>query len=103
MRTVLAFIGYILLFGAAANGAMALAAVYFAATGAADWGASVETLMRDHTPFLMWTKPVADAILPTHVADFFFATPALVLFPVRAIVAFLLGSWALKSSRPRTA
>lgn len=105
MRIILAFIGSILLFGAAANAAMALLSLYVVgADGFSDWGMTVEAVIRDHARLVEWTLPAAEAILPGEVARVFFAAPALVLFPIRAIVAYLLGAWALRSARaPRRA
>lgn len=99
MRVVLLVIGWVLTFGAVANGAMALATLYFiGAGGFADWSMSVESLLTQHAPFLLWAKAVATSILPARLADFFFAAPALVVFPLRALVAGLLGRWALRAA-----
>lgn len=103
MRMLLTVIGSILLFGAAANVAMALVALYFIGAGgfADPPGMTVETVIRDHARYLEWTLPAAEAILPAKLAHFFFAAPALILFPARATIAFLLGAWALSAARRR--
>jgi hypothetical protein len=100
MRTVLRVIGWVLIFGALANGAMALFTLAVVAQGGfSDFGVSVETMIRERAPFLQWTKGAAGAILPPHVADFFFLAPALVVFPLRAIIAGVLGAFALRAAR----
>jgi len=102
MRAILKFIGWILVAGAAANASMALLALYVAGqNGFADLGMSAEALISGHAPFLAWTRNAASSILPTNVAGFFFAAPALVMFPLRAAVAGLLGGWALKAAHKR--
>jgi hypothetical protein len=102
MKKVLLVIGYLLTFGAAINAILALIALYVVGmNGFAEPGLSVETFMHDHTPFLGWAKSAAEAILPQNVASFFFAAPALVVFPLRAIIAGLLGALALKAARRR--
>jgi hypothetical protein len=101
---VLFVIGWVLTFGAAVNALLALIALYVVGmNGFAEPGLSVETFMRDHTPFLSWAKSAAEAILPANVASFVFAAPALVVFPLRAIIAGLLGRWALRAARSRAA
>ncbi|MCA8888424.1 MAG: hypothetical protein KDA46_06340 [Parvularculaceae bacterium] len=102
MRVIFLIIGWVLTIGALVNVAMAAAALYFiGAGGFSDWGMTVETMMREHTTFLAWTRDVADMILPANIVQFFFDSPALVLFPARAIIAGVLGSWALKAGRRR--
>ena len=104
MRAVLRVIGWVLIIGALANGAMALLMLFVVGEGGfSDFGVSVETIIREHAPFLVWTRGAASAILPAHVADFFFAAPALVVFPLRAIVAGALGALALKAARRKAA
>lgn len=104
MRAILFVIGWVLTIGAAANAVLALVALAFIAMGGFnDFNMSVDALFREHVPFLMWTKSAAFSILPQHVAEFFFSAPALVVFPLRAIVAGFLGLWALKAARPRSA
>ena len=71
------------------------------AGGFADWGMSVDTLLTEHATFMAWAKSAADAILPDGLAHFFLGAPALIIFPVRAVIAGLLGSWALKAARRR--
>jgi hypothetical protein len=94
----------VLIIGALANGAMALFTLAVVAQGGfSDFGVSVEAIMRENAPFLIWTRDAASAILPPHVADFFFAAPALVVFPLRAIVAGALGAFAFKAARRKAA
>lgn len=103
MRILLSVIGWVLMIGAAANAVLALVALAFIAMGGFNnFGISVEALMREHIPFLMWTRSAAFSILPPNVAEFFFAAPALVVFPLRAVVAGVLGAWALKAGRPQS-
>jgi len=100
MRTLLLVIGWVLTVGAAANGAMALVTLYFVGAGGfADWAMSVDTLLTEHASFMLWAKAAAFSILPADLASFFFGAPALIVFPLRAIVAGLLGMWALKAAR----
>lgn len=100
MRAVLRFIGWVLVVGAVANAAMAIDALYVVGrNGFADPGISVDALISGYVPFLGWTRGTASSILPPNVVEFFFASPALVIFPLRAIVAGLLGGWALKAAR----
>jgi hypothetical protein len=102
MRMVLLVIGWVLTIGAFANAALAAYALYIiGAGGFADLGMSVDALLTGHAPFLAWTKGAAAAILPENIAQFFFTAPALMIFPVRAVIAGLLGSWALNGARRR--
>lgn len=102
MRIVLLVIGSVLSLGAVLNAAFAVVALFYVAKGYfAEPGLSVETLFRDHVPFMLWTKSAAEAILPAHVAEFFFRAPALVIFPLRAFVAGALGFLALKAAARR--
>ncbi len=102
MRTILLVIGWVLSIGAAFNAAFAVAALYFIARGYfAEPALSVEALLRDHFPALMWTKSAAGAILPAHFVNWMFSAPALVIFPLRAAIAGALGYWALKAAARR--
>lgn len=99
MRIILLVIGWVLSIGAALNAGFAVVALFYVAKGYfAEPGLSVEALFRDHVPFMVWTKPAAEAILPAHVAEFFFSAPALVIFPLRAAVAGALGFLALRAA-----
>ncbi|OFX05591.1 MAG: hypothetical protein A3E78_05950 [Alphaproteobacteria bacterium RIFCSPHIGHO2_12_FULL_63_12] len=99
MRVVLLVVGWFLSLGAVLNALFAVIALWFIAQGQfAEPLLSVEALFRDHVPFMMWTKSAAAAILPAHLAEFFFAAPALVIFPLRAAVAGALGYLALKAA-----
>ncbi|MEZ5920383.1 MAG: hypothetical protein R3C60_03425 [Parvularculaceae bacterium] len=100
MRAILLIIGWVLTIGAAANAAFAgWALVLIGQGGFTDWGMSVDAMIADHAQFLAWVKPFANSFLPAHFVEWMFATPALVVFPLRAIIAGLLGMWALKAAR----
>ena len=102
MRAILLFVGWVLAIGAALNAAMAVVAlVFIAQSGFADVGMPVDALIANHIPFMAWTKETAAAILPAPVVEFFFATPALIIFPLRAAVAGLLAALALKAALRR--
>lgn len=102
MRIVLLIVGWFLSIGAVVNASFAVVALFYVAKGYfAEPGLSVEALFHDHIPFMLWTKSAAEAILPAHLAEFFFSAPALVIFPLRAAVAGGLGFLALKAAARR--
>ncbi len=102
MRIVLLVIGWVLSIGAALNAAFAVVALYYVASGYfAEPALSVEALFRDHLPFMVWSKSAAEAILPADIAEFFFSAPALVVFPLRAVIAGALALLALKAAARR--
>lgn len=102
MRIVLLILGWLLSLGAMVNASFAVIALFYVAKiYFAEPLMSVETLFRDHVPFMMWTKSAVEAILPAHLAEFFFSAPALVIFPLRAAVAGGLGYLALKAAARR--
>lgn len=100
MRSFLLFFGWASLVGSVLDVVIALLALWVVADGG--WsvpGLSVDTLLRVHLPFIYWVKQVALYLLPQGFVDWILAWPALLLFPLRAVVSTLIGAWALSVAR----
>jgi hypothetical protein len=100
MRTFLLIFGWASFVSSLLDVAVALLAVWVVAGGGwAEPGLSVDTLLREQLPFIYWVKQLAYYVLPQGFVDWMFAWPALVLFPLRAVVSTLIGAWALSAAR----
>lgn len=100
MRMFLLIFGWLSVVGSLADFGLAGFSVYLAATDpAVAWGHTVETHLLDHVPILAWFVPLAYFVLPDAFADWIFALPSLVYFPVRGIVSWFLGGWFLRMAR----
>ena len=99
-RTALLFVGWSGIVGSIIDGAITAVAIWFASTtNSAGYSMSVDSLFRDHLPWLYWVKQVAFSILPDELVTRLFAVPALILFPVRVVVSGLIGKWAFVVAR----
>ncbi len=100
MRSFLLFIGWASLVGSVLDVAVALFALWIVANaGWTEPALSVDTLLRLHLSFIYWVKQIAFFLLPNGFVVWIFALPALVLFPLQAILSTLIGAWALSAAR----
>ena len=98
MRAFLLAIGWLSLFGSAADIAIVSFAIILALGGEANWAISVGALFQDHISWLMWIKELAYVILPDALVDWIFELPAILYFSVRFVVSTFIGIWALRAA-----
>jgi hypothetical protein len=100
MRTFLLIFGWASFVSSLLDVAVALFAFWVVAAGGwSEPSLSADTLLREQLPFIYWVKQLASYVLPQVFVDWMFAWPALVLFPLRAVVSTLIGAWALSTAR----
>lgn len=96
MRMFLVIFGWASVVGSIIDAALALFVLWIIAAGAwSDPGLSMDAFLKHHLAFIYWVKQLAYYILPEGFVTWAFNLPALIVFPVRAIVSVFIGNWAL--------
>ena len=93
MRTLLVVIGWLAVFGFLARSMIAAYAIWLVFVGEASPGLSASDHILQNLPWLGWTITVAYALFPDRFIDAGFAWPAIIFFPIAALVAFI-AAWA---------
>ena len=99
MRGFLLFIGYSSYIGSVGDALLGLYALWVLISNElALLSLSLNDFLAQYVEFIFWVKQVAFYVMPQGFANWLFAIPAIIYFPVRILMSVAIGWWALKKA-----